>query len=645
MAAMLIAGCLSVKAQIIKSEYKSVNLTNMQLKTWLNEEAGSLADTVTVLHAVYVNSNKVDTFLYYSFINNQLIEKNDAYLDTEEAQFYSWWFGGDKQTYENGHTVIRFTGSVSSKTPFSFSNAEDTTYAAFIGKGEFMANPLNNSKRLPVVFSSSNPKIVKVDAQTGAIEVMGVGQTIITASYAGEAGVYPAYQTSYKMTVVDRPFDDYEFVDFDNLETSEWEYYFQRGSYSYDPETYTLTLDNYYLFSSEYLWFTFFDFAISRPSPIPLTIYVKGDCKIVSRGGAIHAGADVIVRGDKGATLAMFSYIPPVEAKKFIVDGINLSLSSESHPNFEGELFQVKNGSYVHLQEDAYFTGETDHINQLIFSDLEMDTEIGILTKGVHYGTEEIEQWGETQTITTFFFSDLSIAPIVEIGKVQRPKPLTEEAKPIQISMESLGVEYNPAGTNIDGIFYTITEDDKMIPEEGCLEISSTMSEIEMQQIAGIFSSSSLALAQNFRGISFILPAGDGEFSLDALTLGTHKLGVKIGEEKESLFVLDEKKTVTVNYNIAEPQMVFIYGYVEPSEEEPEYSPHRVARRTAMEESDGSVKIYSMTISPKTIQLSSGVENIADDADNRIARKILRNGQLYIMYEGRMYDIHGAEVK
>lgn len=641
--ALALAGCLSAKAQITNSEYKSFNMTNIQLKSWLTTDAGSLADTVTVSYAKYINPYEADTVLYYSFVNNELIEKKDEITNTDEAQYYSWWFGGDYQTYENGHTVIRMSGSIRSTTPYSFSAAEDTTYAAFIGKGEFFVNPLNNPTALPVTFTSSKPGVVKVNAQTGAIEVMSVGQTVITASYAGEAGVYPSYQASYTMTVVDRPFDDYEFVDLVNREPTEYEYWIENGTYSYDPETYTLTLDNYLLIASEYFWFNFFNFGVNRPSPIPLTIYVKGDCKIVSRGGAINAGADVIIRGDKDATLAMFSYIPPVVAYNCVIDGANVSLASEAHPNFEGETFQIKNGSYVHLQENAYIMGEFDHINQLLLGDLQMDTEIGILTKGVHYGTEEIEQWGEKQMVTTFFFADNTLAPVVEIGKVQRPLPITEETTNVSVSMASVEVEYNPAGTDIDGIFYTITENDSIIDAEGCLEISSTMSEIEMQQIASLFSSTSLGLAQSFRGISFILPAGEGEISLNAMTLGTHQLGVKIGEAQDTLFTLTEKTTVTVKYNIAEPQLVFVYGYVEESDEDPLYAPYRKMRRAKMEESEGSVKLYDLTITPKKIV--TGVEEVLGTWSSSPATKIFRDGQVLILREGKIYTPAGVEVR
>ena len=619
-------------------------MTNMQLKQWLTNDAGSLADTVKIICAKYIDNYNVDTFLYASFINHQLIEKNDAYINTEEAQFYSWWLGGELYTYENGRTKIQLSGSVSSRVPFSFNAAEDTTYAAFIGKGEFIANTLNNGRELPVVFSSSTPNIIKVNAQTGAIEVMAVGQATVTASYAGEAGVFPAYQASYTMTVVNRPFDDYAFVDLEHMEQTEYEWWIESGSCSYDPETYTLTLDNYILIAGEYTWFQFFTFGMNRPSPIPLNVYVKGDCKIISRGGAISAGADVIIRGDEDATLAMFSYIPPVMAHKCIIDGANVSLASEAHPNFEGEVFQINNGSYVHLQENAYFAGETEHINQLLFGDLQMDTEIGILTKGVHYGTEEIEQWGEIQTITTFFFSDLSIAPVVEIGKVQRPVPITEDTTTVQVSMGSVEVSYAPAGTEIDGIFYTITENDSIVPNEGCLEISSTMSEIEMQQIAGVFATPSLALAQNFRGVSFLLPAGEGSITLDARTLGTHQLGIKIGEGQDSLFVLDERQTITIQYNIAEPKLVFIYGFVEASDEDPLYAPYKAMRKARMEESEGSVKIYSLTINPNAIIDShEGIDNI--QRNHVQSTKVIKEGQLLILRGDKIYTPKGQIVK
>ena len=635
---------LSAQAQVTNSEWKSYNMTNMQLKQWLTNDAGSLADTVKIVCAKYIDNYNVDTFLYASFINNQLIEKDDAYINTEEAQYYSWWIGGELYTYENGKSSILMSGSVSGKVPFSFNAAEDTTYAAFIGKGEFIANTLNNSRELPVSFTSSNPNIIKVNAQTGAIEVMAVGQATITASYAGEAGIFPAYQASYTMTVVNRPFDDYEFVDLEHMEQTEYEWWIESGSRSYDPETYTLTLDNYMLIAGEYTWFQFFTFGMNRPSPIPLTVYVKGDCKIISRGGAISAGADVIIRGDEGATLAMFSYIPPIEAHKCIIDGANVSLASEAHPNFEGEVLQINNGSYVHLQENAYFKGETDHTMQLLLGDLQMDTQIGILTKGVHYGTEEIEQWGEIQTITTFFFSDLSIAPIVEIGKVQRPTPITEDTTTVQVSMESVEVTYAPAGTEIDGIFYTITENDSIVPTEGCLELSSTMSEIEMQQIAGVFATPSLALAQNFRGLSFTLPAGEGAITLDARTLGTHQLGIKIGEGQDSLFVLDERQTLTIQYNIAEPQLVFIYGYVEASDEDPLYAPFKAMRKVRKEENDGSVKIYGISISPShVIEDHTGIDHVQGDKVQ--STKVLRDGQILILRNGKTYNAIGIKIK
>lgn len=638
---------MSAKAQVVSSEWKSFNLTNMQLKQWLNTEAGSLADTVTVTAAVYRDNYNIDTLFYCSFVNNQLIEKDDNYLNTDEAQYFSWWLAGYLQTWENGHTGIRISGSVNSKTPFSFFVAEDTTYAAFVGKGEFISNTLNNSQELAITYASSKPNVAKVNAETGAIEVMSVGQTTVTASYAGEEGVYPAYQASYTLTVVNKPFDDYRFVDFNTLEIYEGDYWYESGSYSYDPETYTLTLDNYRLVSSDNMWFQFFTFGTGRPSPIPLNVYVKGNCQIISRGGGIHAGADVIIRGDEGATLAMFSYIPPIETynRDLTVDGVSLSLSSESHPNFAGKTFIIKNDSYVHLQENAYIKGETEHTMELLIGDLQMDTEIGVLTPGVHYGTEEIEQWGEKQTFTTFFFSDLTIAPVVELGKVQRPQPITEQTTVISISMKDIDIVYNPAETNIDGIFYSIAENDSIIDSENCLEISSTMSEIEMQQIASLFSSSSLGLAQSFRGVSFLLPAGEGEIYLNAMTLGTHQLGVKIGSEQDTLFTIDVERTVTIQYNIAQPQMVFIYGYVEPTDEQMFYSPLLKAKKAQMLESEGSVKIYDITIIPKTISVGTAIEDIITNQDDTSARKILNNGQIVIYKGGKIFNTNGTQIK
>lgn len=74
-----------------------------------------------------------------------------------------------------------------------------------IVKGEsFTAPTLTNPNNLTVSYASSVPEVAEVDAATGDVTVKGVGETQITASFAGN-DQYEAGEASYTLTVRRKP--------------------------------------------------------------------------------------------------------------------------------------------------------------------------------------------------------------------------------------------------------------------------------------------------------------------------------------------------------------------------------------------------------------------------------------------------------
>lgn len=87
------------------------------------------------------------------------------------------------------------------KTVVSMSFAADS-YEATLGE-EFTAPALTVSPSVaPIVYSSSDENAAKVDAATGEITLMGMGTTIITATYAGDETHDPA-TAQYTLNVTD----------------------------------------------------------------------------------------------------------------------------------------------------------------------------------------------------------------------------------------------------------------------------------------------------------------------------------------------------------------------------------------------------------------------------------------------------------
>ena len=111
---------------------------------------------------------------------------------------------------------------------------------------------------------------------------------------------------------------------------------------------------------------------------------------------------------------------------------------------------------------------------------------------------------------------------------------------------------YNMDATNGDG--YDVTEQ--------ALVLNSTTSSTQMSAVQGA-QVGDAAVRENFSGIIFEIPAGQGVITVDAKTIGTHVLNVQIGNGAPTQVKKTERGTAEVEYNVSAPTYVYLYASTE----------------------------------------------------------------------------------
>ncbi len=110
-----------------------------------------------------------------------------------------------------------------------------------------------------------------------------------------------------------------------------------------------------------------------------------------------------------------------------------------------------------------------------------------------------------------------------------------------------------------------------------------------------------------FKGIIFMVPAGSGKVYVNAETIGSRYLMVKVGNKAATSFKLNGRETVEISYTVAEPSYIYIYG------NDTDVASARASRMANA--NDDCVKIYNYKCEPAQ---PAGIENISisHNADN-----------------------------
>lgn len=542
----------------------------------------------------------------------------------------------------------------------SYYNAEATGYLGWANypyEPQTLSNPLD----LDVTIISTNPDVATVDNK-GVVTILNVGTTTIRATYTPAEG--EAVSAEYTLTIENGNHYDIKFmgyIDTENYRTTYIEVnennaadIFGDGKVSFDYDKGILTFSNYRrrLTDAEngvLGWSDWMDYT----THVPLIVEIEGTCSFTNNSAGIGSTGPLIIRG-KGdnAKLILEGRFPQLMGSNITISHVDVHLVEETpHPVLTSDTLRVVDNAYLEIyggrEGDMYtWENEGDWVESggLVaqFNDLQMGEGIGIITPGVIIGSEEDSEIGRREEGMKTFFVGGHEAMHIEIG----PQPIVTPPSSGTVSMAALELTDDPKGTEIDGIRYTITTNDSIDVTEGCLVLGSTMTETQMEKVIEMLIPGTAEFADKFHGISFFLPAGEGEIILTAQTFGTHELNIKVGTNASAAFTQTDKGEVKVQYNCAEPTMVYIYGTQSSSpaaNQSPRYVPIRFARAEEYDsdEATGSVKIYAMCITGEITAL----EDILGARSSTPATKILRDGRILILRGGRAYTPAGVEVK
>ncbi len=521
-----------------------------------------------------------------------------------------------------------------------------TGYTMYVGY-PYVPQEVTNPLGLDVVYSSSDATVATVDAKTGTVSVLKDGVTTITATCKkSEEEVITA---DYEFTVEKGSYYDIEFIGTRIKLTKEnARDIFGDGKVSFDYETGVLTLNNYRLHFTEderssMGWSNWMSYS-SIPQ-VPIAIDIIGDCRITNNSAGIGASAPIIIRGKgENATLVLDGYFSQLQASNLTIDNVDVhTIEHSPHPNVTCDTLTVINKGYIEMyntiadeapdateEEILSWGARAGQANKVL-----MDDDIKILTSGVTLRATD-SQWEEG--VMTFYLGNRP-ALRVEIG----PAPVVVPAQTSNIAFGTIELDDNPKGTVIDGVRYTFTTDDSVDLTDECIVLQSTMDATKINELLNSLTPGTAEFADRFHGLSFLLPAGEGEIYVTLQTFGTHELNIKVGTGAATAFSQPEKGEVHIAYNCAEPTMAYIYAVeAAPKDAAPRYTPVRFAQaETADEdESKGSVRIYSMKIT----ETKTALEDILGTRSSSSAIKILRNGKIFIIRDGKIFNLFGTEL-
>ena len=145
-------------------------------------------------------------------------------------------------------------------------------------------------------------------------------------------------------------------------------------------------------------------------------------------------------------------------------------------------------------------------------------------------------------------------------------------------------------GNVVGNIYYNIApENGGYNPVEGCIEVTKPTSDKDVEEMEGqdIFGED---FQKHFTGIVFKVPVGSGIITVNAETVGSMVLKVKIGKQEPFEMMLTSKNKIKIPYSVDKPTFVYIYaGEMEADE----------ARGATRADGTPSLKIYGIELEQK----------------------------------------------
>ncbi len=502
-------------------------------------------------------------------------------------------------------------------------NNPELTFSQPVVEGEpgvpFTAPTLNNPYNVPIdKWYSSNPDVASVNEATGEVTVMGVGDANIACEftgnelYEGAVATYTIHVTTIGLQVMG--------IEVTSLNADD---VLGDGSkkVTFDKQKRTLSLDNWVVDASGIADPAVRKHVIWNHSGETLFINTIGECAINNANVCVVSmtGALLFMNDTEGGKLTLTAN----EADQSIaIQSIAIKIH-EADVTATGSVTAIKVEELTVSQQSHIYaeaTGANAYAGIVCGKLLIADEGIQILTPSVHYvdGMKEFFD-DEANTVRS---------KVVEIGKVPVTVPDNEETV-VNFSVT------DPDDNEVT--LFSTSANDTYNEETGQLEISTSLTDEQVATALETLVPGSSAWISLLPG-SLVLnvPAGKGEIQINCLTLPGYTLNILIEGNGVVSITQETFGWAKVSYDVAVPTNVVIYLHASSSSARLDGQGRRASSPTASA-FIGGIKIIPEGIVTSVDAVKSG--GVVRDG------KFLKNGQLYIVRDGAVYNVTGMKVK
>lgn len=342
--------------------------------------------------------------------------------------------------------------------------------------------------------------------------------------------------------------------------------------------------------------------------------------------GLMSEGGAIAVMGEgKDDQLNILAYDKAVNAHDFKLHQVSMHAEGNQYGLYLTNSLGISTGTYLHA------LGQTQAIACNSFIKAE-DTEDG---KGIEILTPNvIFKHGAGQNLGGFMLVEgvnYSPAKDVEIGKAPVVVP---DNKVTTIDFTQTDPEGN------ESVIFNATAENTFNEETGQLEISTSLTDEQVATALETLIPGSSAWLDLLPGsLTFDIPAGEGDIKVQCMTLGGYELKLKIEGEASVSITQAELGWATVHYNVANPVHVVIYLHANGGST----APARIATRMEDAVTAGAY-IQAVTIQPANAPLQpTAIDQVVTPSNG--SEKILCNGQLLILRDGKIFNAQGAQVR
>lgn len=206
-----------------------------------------------------------------------------------------------------------------------------------------------------------------------------------------------------------------------------------------------------------------------------------------------------------------------------------------------------------------------------------------------------------------------------------------------------------PAGTDltnavVNNLYITCDtlNGDQYDAAEQAIVLHTVVDDVMMENILGNPDNDDV-IRNNFSGIIFELPAGNGTLKLTVKTEGDHLVAIMISGQPHE-FAQFAKDVVEVPYQLEAAARAYIYGSLTelPLAAPTKHMPRRAKADWIVEEEEysGSISIYGISWETKSTE---GINEISQEPQTK-SQKLIKNGQLVIERDGKIYNALGTIV-